>query len=164
MCLSFCINKTYPWCLLWASPLNKDIFAGPFGDHNYYAGSTVLVQANDNLMNKILFKLNKLKYNFMELSADSNICKKKNWWECFLLQQFAMGIIPLCSEQFRKTFNTTRIPLKEQGNCYDNHNYFLCLSVLFSVYFRKMWINSWIYFYHKLFITCQLQIVFWMAL
>ena len=31
------------------------------------------------------------------------------------LQQFAMGIIPLCSEQFRRTFNTTRIPLKEQG-------------------------------------------------
>ena len=31
-------------------------------------------------------------------------------------KQFSMGIIPLCSEQFRKTFNTTRIPLKEQGN------------------------------------------------
>lgn len=30
--------------------------------------------------------------------------------------QFAMGIIPLCSEQFRKTFNTTRIPLKEQDH------------------------------------------------
>lgn len=28
-------------------------------------------------MNKILFKLNKLKYNFMELSADGNIAKKK---------------------------------------------------------------------------------------
>ncbi|XP_020629313.1 carnitine O-palmitoyltransferase 1, liver isoform-like isoform X2 [Orbicella faveolata] len=30
--------------------------------------------------------------------------------------QFAMGIIPLCSEQFRRTFNTTRIPLKEQDH------------------------------------------------
>lgn len=30
--------------------------------------------------------------------------------------QFAMGIIPLCSEQFRKTFNTTRIPLKDQDH------------------------------------------------
>lgn len=30
--------------------------------------------------------------------------------------QFAMGIVPLCSEQFRKTFNTTRIPLKEQDH------------------------------------------------
>lgn len=30
--------------------------------------------------------------------------------------QFAMGLIPLCSEQFRKTFNTTRIPLKEQDH------------------------------------------------
>ncbi|EDO28730.1 predicted protein [Nematostella vectensis] len=28
--------------------------------------------------------------------------------------QFAMGIVPLCSEQFRRTFNTTRIPGKEQ--------------------------------------------------
>lgn len=30
--------------------------------------------------------------------------------------QFAMGIIPLCSEQFRKTFSTTRIPLKTQDH------------------------------------------------
>lgn len=33
-----------------------------------------------------------------------------------LQPQFSMGIIPLCSEQFRKTFNTTRIPLKEQDH------------------------------------------------
>lgn len=33
-----------------------------------------------------------------------------------LQPQFSMGIIPLCSEQFRRTFNTTRIPLKEQDH------------------------------------------------
>lgn len=33
----------------------------------------------------------------------------------FLFQQFALGIVPVCSGQFRRTFNTTRIPGKEQG-------------------------------------------------
>lgn len=51
--------------------------------------------------------------------------------------QFAMGIIPLCSEQFRKTFSTTRIPLKEQ-----DHLHHHSASTNFVIYHRGRFYNQ----------------------